>query len=103
MFAPDRAKVTNINPLTVLIVVPSLQAGAADLGVVDLVRILAAAGNRPIVLSSGGRLETEIAALGGEFIRADVASKNPFVMMRNAGIMRRIVRKERCDIIHAHG
>ena len=103
MFAPDRATITNINPLTVLIVVPSLQAGAADLCVVDLVRILAAAGNRPIVLSSGGRLEGEIAALGGEFIRADVASKNPFVMMRNAGIMRRIVRKERCDIIHAHG
>jgi glycosyltransferase involved in cell wall biosynthesis len=103
MFAPDRSKVTNINPLTVLIVVPSLHAGAADHGAIDLVRILAAAGNRPIVLSSGGRLETEIAALGGEFIRADVASKNPFVMMRNAGVMRHIVRKEKCDIIHAHG
>lgn len=103
MFAPDRPKVTNINPLTVLIVVPSLQAGAADHGVIDLVRILAAAGNRPIVLSSGGRMETEIAALGGEFIRADVASKNPLVMMRNAAIMRHIVRKENCDIIHAHG
>ena len=103
MFAPDRSKVTNINPLTVLIVVPSLQAGAADHGAIDLVRILAVAGNRPIVLSSGGRLETEIAALGGEFIRADVASKNPFVMMRNAGVMRHIVRKEKCDIIHAHG
>lgn len=103
MFAPDRSKVTNINPLTVLIVVPSLQAGAADLAVLDLVRILAAAGNRPIVLSSGGRMEAEVAALGGEFIRADVASKNPLVMIRNAGIMARIVRKERCDIIHAHG
>lgn len=103
MYATDRSNVTNINPLAVLIVVPSLQAGAADLGVVDLVRILAAAGNRPIVLSSGGRLEADVSALGGEFIRADVASKNPFVMMRNAGIMRRIVRKERCDIIHAHG
>jgi glycosyltransferase involved in cell wall biosynthesis len=103
MFAADRSNVTNINPLTVLIVVPSLQAGAADLGVVDLVRILAAAGNRPIVLSNGGRLEAEITALGGEFIRADVASKNPFVMIRNAGVMRRIVRKEHCDIIHAHG
>src|SRR5690349_20825994 len=103
MFAPDRSKVTNINPLTILIVVPSLQAGAADLGVIDLVRILAAAGNRAIVLSNGGRLESEIATLGGEFIRADVASKNPFVMMRNAGLMRQIVRREKCDIVHAHG
>jgi glycosyltransferase involved in cell wall biosynthesis len=103
MFAADRAKVTNINPLTVLLVVPSLEAGAADHGVIDLVRILAAAGNRPIVLSSGGRLETEIAALGGEFIRGDIASKNPFAMMRNAGVMRRLLRQERCDIVHAHG
>jgi glycosyltransferase involved in cell wall biosynthesis len=103
MFAADRAKVTNINPLTVLLVVPSLEAGAADHGVIDLVRILSAAGNRPIVLSSGGRLETEIAALGGEFIRGDIASKNPFAMMRNAGVMRRLLRQERCDIIHAHG
>ena len=104
LFAPaDRPKVTNINPITVLMVVPSLQAGAADLGVIDLVRILTTAGNRAIVVSRGGRMESDIAALGGTFIRLDVASKNPLVMLRNAATLAKLARAERCDIVHAHG
>ena len=82
--APERT-------LTALIVVPTLQAGAADTGAVDLVRILATAGHRPIVLSRGGRLASKVTAAGGEFIYADVASKNPLVMMRNALRFARIV------------
>ena len=42
-------------PLTVAIVVPTLHAGAADAGAVDLVRILAAKGHRAIVVSQGGQ------------------------------------------------
>ena len=92
-----------INPLTVLIVVPTLQAGAAEAGAVELVRILAGAGHRPIVVSRGGRMEPRSTAAGGEFVRVDVASKNPLVMLRNAAALARLVRKQRCDIMHAHG
>jgi glycosyltransferase involved in cell wall biosynthesis len=99
----DRAAEAPLRPLTVLVVVPTLQAGAAEMGAVDVVRILTAAGHRAIVMSSGGRLEPRIAAAGGEFIRADVASKNPAVMARNAARISRIVRTRKCDIIHAHG
>ena len=53
LFAPGEPNIVNINPLTVLIVTPTLQAGAADLGAIDLVRILARSGNRPIVVSRG--------------------------------------------------
>ena len=95
--------VTPLRPLTVLIVVPTLQAGAAEMGAVDLVRILTAAGHHAIVMSRGGRLEPRIAAAGGEFIYADVASKNPAIMARNAAAISRIVRSRNCDIIHAHG
>ena len=42
--------------LTVLIAVPTVEAGAADEGAVELARMLAA-GHRAIVVSSGGRLE----------------------------------------------
>src|SRR5690606_29429572 len=48
--------------LTVLIVVPTLEAGAADRGAIELVGILAAAGHRPLVVSRGGRLEAGVAA-----------------------------------------
>src|SRR5439155_18410527 len=90
-------------PLKVLIVVPTLQAGAAGAGTVDLVRILAAAGHKPIVASRGGRMEDEIAAAGGQFIFIDATSQNPVAMLRNAAALVRLVRKHHCDLIHAHG
>jgi len=89
--------------LTVLIVTPSLHAGAADAGSAELVRILAAAGHKPIVVSSGGRMVSEVKAAGGEHIAMNVASQNPAVMLRNALALTRLIRKRRCDAIHAHG
>ncbi len=88
--------------LTVLIVTPSLHAGAADAGAVQLVRILAGAGHRPIVVSSGGRLVGDVTATGATFVSMNVDSTNPAVMLRNGIAMARIVREQRCDVIHAH-
>ena len=96
-------RAVNIRPLNVLIIVPTLHAGAADTGVVDLVGILAAAGHRPIVMSRGGRLEKDVWSAGGEFVFAELESKNPFVMLRNAASIARVVRERKCDVIHAHG
>ncbi len=98
---PRRA--VNIRPLTILIVVPTLHAGAADTSVVDLVGILTAAGHRAVVMSSGGRMEKDVTAAGGEFVFADIATKNPIRMLRNAAAMARLARERKCDIIHAHG
>lgn len=101
--APGRHVVTSLRPLTVLVVVPTLQAGGAEMGAVDLVRMLTAGGHRAIVMSRGGRLEPRVTEAGGEFVYADVASKNPAVMARNAASISRIVRARKCDIIHVHG
>jgi glycosyltransferase involved in cell wall biosynthesis len=88
-------------PLTVLVVVPTLHAGAADAGAIDLVRILQHGGHRVIVASQGGRLESEIGA--AEFVRLDVASQNPVTMARCALALKRLARERGCDIVHAHG
>ena len=98
---PSGEVVAFARPLTALIVVPTLHAGAADAGAIDLVRILRRNGHRVIVVSNGGRLESEID--GAEFVRLDVASFNPVVMMRCALALARIVRERRCDLVHAHG
>lgn len=90
-------------PLTVLIVVPTLHAGAADAGAVQLVRILATAGHRLIVASSGGRLVPEVTAAGAQFVKLRLASNNPLTIARNALALTRIAREHRCDVIHAHG
>lgn len=89
--------------LNVLVVVPTLQVGAADTGAVELVRILAAGGHRPIVASSGGRLTAAVEAAGGENVRLDMDSQNPAVVFRNIFALTRIVREHRCDVVHAHG
>src|SRR3954462_11729108 len=90
-------------PLTVLVLAPTLHAGAADAGAVDLVRILRGAGHRVLVASNGGRLEDEVAEAGGEFIRLDGADFNPVFIARAAVALTRVVRRQRCDVIHAHG
>ena len=90
-------------PLTVLVAVPTLHAGAADAGALDLVRILGSGGHRPIIASRGGRLEDEVTAMGGEFVRLDVASRNPTRMLKAAMALKRLARERRCDVIHAHG
>src|SRR4051794_31912166 len=91
------------DPIPVLIVVPSLDAGAADVGAVGLTRVLTAAGHRAIVASRAGRLVADITAAGGEFVPLDLSSTNPVVMLRNAGVLIRIARERNCDVIHALG
>lgn len=90
-------------PLTVLVVVPTLDAGAADAGAVELVRILASAGHRPIVASGGGRLAGATVAAGGESVLLELDSQNPVRVLGNAFALARLVREHHCDVVHAHG
>ena len=99
-FVPTAAP---LRALTVLIVVPSLDVGAADAGALELVRALSAAGHRAIVASRAGRLVADVTAAGGEFVALDLASNNPVVMLRNAAALIRIARERKCDAIHALG
>jgi glycosyltransferase involved in cell wall biosynthesis len=91
------------DPITVLIAVPTLDVGAADVGAVGLVRILSAAGHRAIVASHAGRLVADVTAAGGEFVPLDVASNNPLRMLRSAAALNRIARVRNCHAIHALG
>ncbi|MGH6768722.1 MAG: glycosyltransferase family 4 protein [Xanthobacteraceae bacterium] len=103
--APTLPQSSNLSEpaLTVLIVVPSVHAGAADAGTMQLVRILATHGHRPIVVASGGRMVPDIIAAGGQFVALNVASRNPAIMLRNALALTRMVREFNCDVVHAHG
>ena len=94
---------TPSDSVAVLLVVPTLDVGAAGAGAVELVRILAGAGFHTIVVSRAGRLVADITAAGGEFIPLDVSSNNPFLMLRNAIKLARMVRDRQCRVIHAFG
>lgn len=89
--------------LTVMIVVPSLDSGAADAGAVELTRILHRAGHHAIVASRPGRLVAEVTAAGGEFVALDLASANPPAVLRNVTVLVRLARERECVVIHALG
>ena len=91
------------DPITVLIVVPTLDGGAADAGAVELVRILQSAGHHTIVASRAGSLVADITSAGAEFVALDTGTNNPIAILRNALALGRLARDRQCDAIHAFG
>ncbi len=91
----------NVDKLTVLQVIPSLEAGGAERATVDVSEALIKAGHRAIVVSKGGYLQAELQAKHAMHIKHDVASKNVFYIIFNAFYLAYIIIKEEVDIIHA--
>ena len=87
--------------MNVLQVIPQLEAGGAERTTLEVAQAVVAAGGRALVASEGGRLEAELAAIGGELVRLPVGSKNPWTVWRNVERIADIVRNEDIDIIHA--
>ena len=87
--------------LTILQLVPTLDAGGAESTTIDITRAITAAGGRAVVASAGGRLAGEIAAAGGRLVVLPMASKNPLIMAANVGRLRRLIGRENVDIVHA--
>ncbi len=86
---------------TILQVAPELSAGGVERTVLEVTEAIVAAGGRALLASCGGRLEPDFARLGGELVRMDAKSRNPLVMKANEGRLRRLIRSEKVDIIHA--
>jgi len=90
-------------PITVLIVVPGLDGGAADAGALELSRALCQAGHRAIVVSRAGRLVADVTMAGAEFVALDVGSNNPATLLHNAAVLVRLARERKVGVIHALG
>lgn len=86
---------------TILQIVPSLNIGGAERTTVDMARAIVEAGGRAIVVSSGGRLQDELAAVGGEHIDMAVQSKNPIIMALNVEHLTRLITREKVALVHA--
>lgn len=86
----------------ILQVIPHLGAGGAERTAIEVAEALKAAGAIPLVASVGGRLEGELARVGGELIQIDsLASKNPLTIRLNAGVLAKIARERGVKLIHA--
>jgi glycosyltransferase involved in cell wall biosynthesis len=100
---PSRAGgVRNVGrPVTILQVLPRLDLGGVERGALEIAAAIVEAGGRALVASEGGRLAGRLEGLGAEMLIGSFASKNPSVIVANAGTLARIVRAEGVDVVHA--
>ena len=80
---------------------PELNEGGVERGVVELNREFVKCGHESIVISAGGKLAGQIASDGGRHITFDVCSKNPLTVLRRVVTLRRLFRELRPDVLHA--
>ena len=88
-------------PLTVLQLVPELNAGGVERGAIEIVQAICAAGGRAIVASAGGRLALRVTQSGGELVKLPLASRSPLAMVRNSFRIENLIREEKVDLVHA--
>jgi len=87
--------------MKILQLLPELNEGGVERGVVELNREFARRGMESLVISSGGKLAAQIERDGGRHIRYDVCSKNPLTFPWRVRGLRRLLRALRPDIVHA--
>jgi glycosyltransferase involved in cell wall biosynthesis len=79
---------------------PELNEGGVERGVVELSRELGKREIESLVISAGGRLARQIEADGGRHVTFDLASKNPLTAGSRVLGLRRLLRELKPDILH---
>ncbi|MDR1691441.1 MAG: glycosyltransferase family 4 protein [Rickettsiales bacterium] len=89
------------NKLTIMQVLPALYQGGVERGTIDLAKFLDKKGHNSVVVSKGGLMTKEFEGTGVTHINLDVRSKNPVKMLINSFKLRKLIKENNADIIHA--
>jgi glycosyltransferase involved in cell wall biosynthesis len=90
----------NIEPKTILQILPSLESGGVERGTIDIAKALKKDGFIPIVVSSGGILVYDLKEANILHIAMNVKSKNPITIFFNIGKLQKIINEYKVDIVH---
>ena len=82
--------------------VPAMEQGGVERGIVEINRALVAAGHENLVISAGGRLVGQLQRDGARTVTLDVKSKNPLMYFARARALRRVLADVRPDVVVAH-
>jgi len=80
---------------------PELNEGGVERGTVEISRELVKRGYQSTVISSGGRLVSQVEEEGGRHFKLPIAGKNPLTAPARVWALRRIFRKLKPDVLHA--
>jgi glycosyltransferase involved in cell wall biosynthesis len=84
-------------------IVPRLYGGGAERVSVDFAAFLSSLDDVPTyVISSGGGLVKELERSGCTHITMDVATKNPFKILKNGLRLARLAKMKQVDLFHVH-
>lgn len=86
-----------MQPLSVLQVLPALNAGGVERGTLEIGRALVKAGHRSSVVSSGGRMMQELVSRGSEHHTLPVHKKSP-LSFRVVPALKKLLRE--VDVVH---
>jgi glycosyltransferase involved in cell wall biosynthesis len=86
--------------LTVLQLLPALEAGGVERGTLELAAGLVKAGHRSMVVSGGGQLVSRLTGQGSEHIEWPIGNKSLWTL-RWVWRLRDLVRQNNVDILHA--
>jgi len=87
--------------MKVVQLLPELNEGGVERGVVELNREFVKKGIESIVISAGGKLADQINIDGGRHICFDVCRKNPFNVFFRIYKLKKLLQKLNPDIVHA--
>ena len=85
----------------ILQLIPSLEVGGVERGVLDLTKGLIARGHRVSVISSGGSLVEPLTRLGGAHVTLPVHQKSLPSIWSCIPAVERFVREQHVDLVHA--
>ena len=86
--------------LTVMQLLPGLDAGGVERGTLEVSQALTERGHRSIVVSAGGRMVSELQAHGGEHHAMRIDRKSPMTLLE-VRPLRRLIRELGVDVLHA--
>lgn len=87
--------------LTILQVLPALDGGGVERGVIEIAAAVVAAGHRSLVVSAGGRLTSELIRSGTEHFTRSIGRKSPLTL-RHVAWLRKLMVDESVDVIDIH-
>ena len=90
----------NKKKYTIAQILPALNTGGVERGVVEISKALIDNNFRSIVISSGGYMVPQIIRNGGIHYTLDVHSKNPFKWFKIRRELKFILENEKVDLIH---
>ena len=86
--------------LTVVQLLPALEAGGVERGTVQIARALVERGHRAIVVSGGGRLVAALQSVGAEHVLLDIGRKS-LLTLRHVAPLAQLLRDGGAHILHA--